>query len=239
MARWLQARQKQLGVQYLVFDNKNWNVQRNDEGWSVYNASGAGDASSLHYTHVHVTVYGNAAQPNGPADVSAGTRHTPVGQPSSVGCGFHCYRGHTGQGYPAPRHPGLRRQQRHRHPVGVDHHHRHLHHPPDVRRYEAQLRQPARHSASRAATKSPPGTRTSLIAGPRRGDGQVWTGGRHGRVPRQRAAGRAWRLAPALRDPPQRKPHQPAPIPPQHPSESPPSPTNVVAMSVAYVHPDS
>lgn len=102
VARWLQAHHKQLGVEYLIFDNKIWNIARDDEGWRTYRADGQGDDSSLHYNHVHVTVYGNAAQPDGASDVAAGTWHTPVGQPSSVGCGFGCYRGHTGQDYPAP-----------------------------------------------------------------------------------------------------------------------------------------
>lgn len=103
VARWLQDHHKQLGIQYLIFDNKIWNIERDDEGWRVYRPNGQGDDSSLHYNHVHVTVHGNAAKPDGPTDpVAAGAWHTPVGQPSSVGCGFGCYSGHTGQDYPAP-----------------------------------------------------------------------------------------------------------------------------------------
>ncbi|GAA3707246.1 hypothetical protein GCM10022204_26430 [Microlunatus aurantiacus] len=105
VARWLQANHRQLGVEYLIFDNKIWNIARDDEGWRTYRADGQGDDSSLHYNHVHVTVFGNKAQPDGPADISAGAWHTPVGQPSSVGCAFGCYSGHTGQDYPAP--PGV------------------------------------------------------------------------------------------------------------------------------------
>lgn len=105
VARWLQANHKQLGVSYVIFDNKIWNIARNDEGWRTYRADGQGDDSSLHYNHVHVTVFGNAAQPDGPSDLVAGSWHSPVGQPSSVGCGFGCYSGHTGQDYPAP--PGV------------------------------------------------------------------------------------------------------------------------------------
>ena len=106
VARWLQAHQKQLGINYLIFDNKIWNIERDDDGWRTYRANGQGDDSSLHYNHVHVTVYGNAAKPDGPTDqVAAGAWHTPVGQPSSVGCGFGCYSGHTGQDFPAP--PGI------------------------------------------------------------------------------------------------------------------------------------
>ena len=103
VARWLQAHQRQLGVEYLIFDNKIWNIKRNSEGWRVYNASGQGNDSSLHYNHVHVTVFGNQAKPDGPPDpVAAGAWHTPVGRPSTVGCGFGCYKGHTGQDFPAP-----------------------------------------------------------------------------------------------------------------------------------------
>lgn len=102
VARWVQANHKQLGVSYVIFDNRIWNIARDDEGWRTYRADGQGDDSSLHYNHVHVTVFGNAAQPDGPSDLVAGSWHTPVGQPSSVGCGFGCYSGHTGQDYPAP-----------------------------------------------------------------------------------------------------------------------------------------
>ncbi|MDN5764122.1 MAG: M23 family metallopeptidase, partial [Microlunatus sp.] len=105
VARWLRAHQKQLGIEYVIWDNRIWNIKRDDEGWRVFRASGQGSPSELHTNHVHVTVFGKAAKPDGPAtdQVAAdGAWHTPVGQPSSVGCGMGCYGGHTGQDYPSP-----------------------------------------------------------------------------------------------------------------------------------------
>ena len=109
VARWLQNHQKQLGIQYEIFDNKIWNIERDDEGWRVYRASGQGNDSSLHYNHVHVTVYGNAAKPEGPTSPAAAAGwQAPISASFPAGCGFHgagCkrpYASHTGQDFPAP-----------------------------------------------------------------------------------------------------------------------------------------
>ena len=49
-------------------------------------------------------MYGNRG--TGPASsdglAATGAWHIPVGEPHTVGCGFGCYPGHTGQDYPAP-----------------------------------------------------------------------------------------------------------------------------------------
>lgn len=109
VARWLQAHQKQLGIQYLIFDNKIWNIKRDDQGWRVYHASAQGSDSELHYNHVHVTVFGNKAMPDGPGEpVAAGAWQAPISAAFPARCGFHgtgCgrpYPSHTGQDFPAP-----------------------------------------------------------------------------------------------------------------------------------------
>ena len=90
-------------MEYLIFDNKIWNIARDDEGWRTYRADGQGDDSSLHYNHVHVTVFGNKAPTRRPQPTPSPAPGTPrSGSPSSVGCAFGCYSGHTGQDYPAP-----------------------------------------------------------------------------------------------------------------------------------------
>ena len=62
VAHWLQDNQKALGVQYVIFDAKIWNIARDREGWRTYSPgyTGSINDSSLHRNHVHVTVYGNA-----------------------------------------------------------------------------------------------------------------------------------------------------------------------------------
>lgn len=109
VARWLQAHRRQLGIEYLIFDNKIWNIKRDDEGWRVYRPSGQGNDSSLHYNHIHVTVFGSAAQPEGPSDpVAASGWQAPISAAFPARCGFHgagCnigYPSHTGQDFPAP-----------------------------------------------------------------------------------------------------------------------------------------
>lgn len=104
IAAWIKEHQRELGVQYVIWDGKIWNVERDSDGWRVYFDANNPDPNRSHRNHVHVSVYGNRG--TGPAGSSgpavAGAWHTPVGQPSRVGCGFGCYSGHTGQDYPAP-----------------------------------------------------------------------------------------------------------------------------------------
>lgn len=104
IAAWVKDHQRELGVQYVIWDGKIWNVERNGDGWRTYFDAANPDPNRAHRNHVHVSVYGDRG--TGPAGSSgpavAGAWHTPVGQPSSVGCGFGCYSGHTGQDYPAP-----------------------------------------------------------------------------------------------------------------------------------------
>ena len=104
IATWIKDHQAELGVQYVIWHGEIWNVERDGEGWRGYFDAANPDPNRSHANHVHVSVYGNKG--TGPADaigpVQAGAWHTPVGQPSRVGCGFGCYSGHTGQDFPAP-----------------------------------------------------------------------------------------------------------------------------------------
>lgn len=105
IAAWIKTHAKELGVQYVIWDQKIWNTERNGEGWRLMEDRGS--STENHQDHVHVSVYGNKG--TGPAGSSgpaiAGAWHSPVGRPSRVGCGFGCYSGHTGQDYPAA--PGV------------------------------------------------------------------------------------------------------------------------------------
>ncbi len=96
IARWLRQHQRELGVKYVIFDRQIWNIQRDDEGWRSYPATGG--PSQLHTNHVHVTVFGNQAEWS---RARGGSWNSPLAAPFTVGCGFGCYRGHTGQDYPA------------------------------------------------------------------------------------------------------------------------------------------
>ncbi|WP_243697250.1 SH3 domain-containing protein [Aeromicrobium phragmitis] len=59
IAEFLQAHQAELGVEYLIYEQKIWSVDRASEGWRPM--SDRGGATANHYDHVHVTTYGSAA----------------------------------------------------------------------------------------------------------------------------------------------------------------------------------
>ncbi len=59
VAAWLQANHAALGIEYLIWEQRIWQVARASDGWSMM--SDRGSATANHYDHVHVTVYGNAA----------------------------------------------------------------------------------------------------------------------------------------------------------------------------------
>jgi len=63
IAAWLLANRKQLGVKYVVWNERIWSVQRQDEGWRDYCSTGVpcGDDSSSHRNHIHVSTYGDSA----------------------------------------------------------------------------------------------------------------------------------------------------------------------------------
>jgi uncharacterized protein YgiM (DUF1202 family) len=56
VAKWARGNAKSLGIQYVIWDQRIWNIQRNGEGWR-YMADRGGDSAN-HKNHVHITVYG-------------------------------------------------------------------------------------------------------------------------------------------------------------------------------------
>ena len=56
------AHQAELGVQYMIYRQRIWNVQRANEGWRMM--ADCGTATANHMDHVQVTTYGNAAKGN-------------------------------------------------------------------------------------------------------------------------------------------------------------------------------
>ena len=56
IAAWTRANAEQLGIQYVIWNQRIWNVQRDKEGWRPM-ADRGGDSAN-HKNHVHITVYG-------------------------------------------------------------------------------------------------------------------------------------------------------------------------------------
>jgi uncharacterized protein YgiM (DUF1202 family) len=56
VAKWARANAKTLGIQYVIWNQQIWNVQRDKEGWR-FMADRGGDSAN-HKNHVHITVYG-------------------------------------------------------------------------------------------------------------------------------------------------------------------------------------
>jgi uncharacterized protein YgiM (DUF1202 family) len=56
VAAWARANARTLGIQYVIWNQHIWNIQRDQEGWR-YMADRGGDSAN-HKNHVHVTVYG-------------------------------------------------------------------------------------------------------------------------------------------------------------------------------------
>jgi hypothetical protein len=61
MSRWLQKHHSELGINYIIYDQHIWNVQRDKEGWR-YMASRGSDSAN-HKNHVHVTVLAKGYAP--------------------------------------------------------------------------------------------------------------------------------------------------------------------------------
>lgn len=56
-ANWFRTHAKDLGIQYVIFDEKIWNISRDAEGWRHYDSiTGSDNPSSLHQNHIHITV---------------------------------------------------------------------------------------------------------------------------------------------------------------------------------------
>ncbi len=55
-ANYLRANAKSLGIQYIIFDQKIWNVSRSSEGWR--SMANRGSDTANHKNHIHVTMKG-------------------------------------------------------------------------------------------------------------------------------------------------------------------------------------
>ena len=55
VASWARANARSLGIKYVIWDQKIWNIQRNSEGWRHMASRGSDTAN--HKDHVHITVY--------------------------------------------------------------------------------------------------------------------------------------------------------------------------------------
>lgn len=58
VAAWARTNARSLGIQYIIWDQHIWNIQRDREGWR-YMANRGGDSAN-HKNHVHITVYGGS-----------------------------------------------------------------------------------------------------------------------------------------------------------------------------------
>lgn len=108
IADWLKANWRQLGIMYIIWQERIWSVQRADEGWrqcggasaSCYNGP---DDSAAHRNHVHVSVYGNkGVLDTGSGDGTWGLPYDAnfsLGHGACTGASDECwgYGGHTGQ----------------------------------------------------------------------------------------------------------------------------------------------
>lgn len=106
IARWMRDHHAELGVHYVIYAAKIWNIDRDAEGWRDYaSITGSNDDTSLHYDHVHVSVFGNrgTGPPTEHQQLAGGQWTMPLPKGSyRVGCSFGCYAGHTGQDFPVP-----------------------------------------------------------------------------------------------------------------------------------------
>ncbi|MFW6598173.1 SH3 domain-containing protein [Propionibacteriaceae bacterium Y2011] len=53
MANWLRANAGSLGIEYIIYDQRIWNVKRNSEGWRWMADRGSDNAN--HKNHIHIT----------------------------------------------------------------------------------------------------------------------------------------------------------------------------------------
>jgi hypothetical protein len=101
IAAWAMANQKRLGVHYVIWDAKIWNIDRAGDGWRACGSQAscyAGpDDTAAHRDHVHVSVFGNRAASS---EVPSGRIVLPVDQyvlTARFGqCSSHWARCHTG-----------------------------------------------------------------------------------------------------------------------------------------------
>ncbi len=55
VAAWARTNAKSLGINYVIYDQRIWNVARDQDGWRYM--AGRGNDSANHKDHVHITVY--------------------------------------------------------------------------------------------------------------------------------------------------------------------------------------
>ena len=55
VAEFLRANYAALGIEYIIYSQQMWSVERSGEGWR--GMSDRGSVTANHYDHVHVTVY--------------------------------------------------------------------------------------------------------------------------------------------------------------------------------------
>jgi uncharacterized protein YraI len=55
VASWARANARSLGIKYVIWDQKIWNIQRDREGWRPMASRGSDTAN--HKDHVHITVF--------------------------------------------------------------------------------------------------------------------------------------------------------------------------------------
>ena len=55
IANFLCANYSALGIEYIIYSQQMWSVERSAEGWR--GMSDRGSVTANHYDHVHVTVY--------------------------------------------------------------------------------------------------------------------------------------------------------------------------------------
>lgn len=77
LAEWVKAHRKQLGVQYIIWRQHIWNIERPGDGWRQM--ADRGNPTANHMDHVHVTTFGDRAEAEvtGPP-AAAGTAVAPV-----------------------------------------------------------------------------------------------------------------------------------------------------------------
>ena len=61
LSRWLQKRHTELGINYIIWDQRIWNVQRAGSGWRSMGSRGSDSAN--HKNHIHVTVLAKGYAP--------------------------------------------------------------------------------------------------------------------------------------------------------------------------------
>lgn len=107
IADWVVRNHARLGVRYVIWDAKIWNLQREAEGWRACGSQAscyAGpDDTAAHRDHVHISVFGNqaAAEPAGPTGpvVRPLDRYTLTGTFGQ--CGSRWANCHTGLDFAA------------------------------------------------------------------------------------------------------------------------------------------